>query len=64
MPARILPDILCSNPPIDDAFPNRSTSPVMATLRLIYKLLNRLYIATAIAIPADGPSFLTAPFGQ
>ena len=63
-PAIILPAILYSKPPIAVAFPCRSVSPVIAIFRLIGILFSRLYIAIAIASPAEDPFLLTAPTGQ
>ena len=58
------PKILISSPPMAVISPCKLISPVMAILFLIFLLLIRLYKAIVIAVPADGPSFGTAPSGQ
>ena len=43
--------------------PRKVISPVMATVLIVGVLVNAEIIAVAIANPADGPSFGTAPSG-
>jgi hypothetical protein len=64
IPALIPPCILLSKPPIAVTSPCKFISPVIATVFFIFFSLNKLYIAVVIAVPADGPSFDTAPSGQ
>ena len=51
------------NPPIGNTFPRRVISPVIATSRFTGRLVSADARADAIVIPADGPSFGTAPAG-
>jgi|LauGreDrversion4_2_1035121.scaffolds.fasta_scaffold666651_1 hypothetical protein len=51
-------------PPIASTFPLRVISPVIATFYGTDKSRARLIIDVVIAIPADGPSFFTAPSGK
>ena len=64
IPFLIPEDIFISNPPIAVISPLNVISPVIATSFFIFLLFNKLYIATVIATPADGPSFEIAPSGQ
>ena len=57
-------NIFKSKPPIAVTFPCKSISPVIATVFFILISFNKLYNVTVIAVPAEGPSFGTAPSGQ
>ena len=51
------------NPPIANTLPLKVTSPVIATSDLTVLLVNTETIAVVNVIPAEGPSFGTAPSG-
>ena len=63
MPARWAPSTFSLTPPIAITRPVRVSSPVIAMSFATARPLNALTSATAMAIPADGPSFGTAPAG-
>ena len=63
-PAVSAPINFCLMPPTGMTLPRSENSPVMAMVGGTVLPLNRLIKATVWAIPADGPSFGTAPDGQ
>ena len=62
-PARWAARSFCLTPPIGSTLPRRVTSPVMPTCSRTGRPDSRLASAVTIVMPADGPSFGTAPAG-
>ena len=56
-------NVFSFNPPIGSTRPLNVISPVMATLAQTFFPVTAESIAVAIVMPADGPSFGTAPSG-
>jgi hypothetical protein len=64
MPARCAASTFSFTPPIGNALPRRSISPVIATSLRTGRFVNDDTTAHVSATPADGPSFLIAPCGK
>ena len=64
IPAYFAASIFSFSPPIGSTRPRRVISPVMARSARTARPVMAESIAVAIVIPADGPSFGTAPSGM
>ena len=62
-PARWALNVFSFTPPIGNTLPRSVISPVIPTSRRIGRFVNAETSAVAIVIPAEGPSFGTAPSG-
>ena len=63
MPARLAARIFSLIPPTGSTFPRSVISPVMARFLRTFLCVRAEMMEVAIVIPADGPSFGTAPSG-
>ena len=52
------------SPPMASTLPRMEISPVMATSRRTGRFVSAETMAVQIVMPADGPSFGTAPSGK
>ena len=63
IPALFAANIFSLIPPTGSTLPLKVISPVMAMFSFIFRWVNTEAIEVYIVIPAEGPSFGTAPAG-